>query len=195
MNVKDVRLRSLLLTLVLIVTIVSVVTYWPDPISEEATEAVTETVTVVSETEDGNSDEIKQRFNQAVEKLRKRHYLEAIEKFREVLIHAPSMPEAYLNMGFAHVELKHYKLSVESFQTAIDLRPSQVNAYWGLAVSLEGICDIAGAIGAMRTYVHLADPEEPYLKKANAALWEWDQMKADSIKNKQNIIACHQLEK
>lgn len=187
MNVKDVRLRSLLLTLVLIVTIVSVVTCWPDSI----TEVVTETVAVVSKAEDGNSDEIKQRFNQAVEKLRNRHYREAIEKFREVLIHTPSMPEAYLNMGFAHVELKHYKLAVESFQTAIDLRPSQVNAYWGLAVSLEGICDIAGAIGAMRTYVHLADPEEPYLKKANAALWEWHQMKADSIKNKQNIISCN----
>ena len=185
MNFKDVRLRSLLLTLVLIVTIVSVVTYWPDSIKED--------VTVVRKAENGNSDEAKQAFNQAVENLRNRHYQEAIAGFREVLSHTPSMPEAYLNMGFAHFELKHYKLAVKSFQTAIDLRPSQVNAYWGLAVSLEGICDIPGAIGAMRTYVHLADPEEPDLKKANAALWEWDQMKADSIKNKQNIISCNPI--
>ncbi len=191
MNFKDVRLRSLLLTLVLIVTIVSVVTYWPDSIKEDVTEAAT----VVSKVEDGSSDETKQAFNQAVENLRNRHYQEAIAGFREVLSHTPSMPEAYLNMGFAHFELKHYKFAVESFQTAIDLRPSQVNAYWGLAVSLEGICDIPGAIGAMRTYVHLADPEEPYLKKANAALWEWDQMRADSIKNKQNIISCNPIKK
>lgn len=182
MNSKDVRLRSLLLTMVLIVIIVSVVTSWPDSIIEP--------VTAVSKVEDGNSDEIKQVFNQAVESLRNRHYQKAIAGFREVLSHTPSMPEAYLNMGFAYFELKHYKLAVVSFQTAINLRPSQVNVYWGMAVSLEAICDIPGAIGAMRTYVHLAGPEDPYLKKANAALWEWDQMKADSIKNKQNIISC-----
>ena len=54
-----------------------------------------------------------------------------------------------------------------------------MNAYWGLAVSLEGLCDIAGAMGAMRTYIHLAPADDPFLVKANAALWEWEQVKRD----------------
>jgi hypothetical protein len=50
-------------------------------------------------------------------------------------------------------------------------------------VSLEGLCDIAGATGAMRTYIHLAPADDPFLVKARAALWEWEQMKADSEYN------------
>ena len=81
---------------------------------------------------------------------------------------------------------------MQSFQTAIDLRPTQVNAYWGLAVSLEGLCDIAGAMGAMRTYVHLAPADDPFLIKANAALWEWEQLKTSGDENQQGIEACKQ---
>ena len=61
----------------------------------------------------------------------------------------------------------------DAFQTALDLRPMQANAYWGLAVSLEKLCDIPSARGAMRTYVDLVDSESPYLRRAQAALWEW----------------------
>jgi hypothetical protein len=54
------------------------------------------------------------------------------------------------------------------------LRPNQVNAYYGLAVALEGLGDTAGALGAMRVYVHRSPPDDPYLRKAQAALWEWE---------------------
>ena len=33
---------------------------------------------------------------------------------------------------------------------------------------------MGGAVGAMRTYVHLTKPNDPYLRKAQAALWEWE---------------------
>jgi outer membrane protein assembly factor BamD (BamD/ComL family) len=187
MNFEDVRLRSLLLTLALVVTVGFFVTYWPD--------SVTVTSSANSTVEGNDSTDTSQQFDKAVEKLRHRQFREAIDDFRDVLNRSPSMPEAYLNMGFAHYELQHYKLAVDSFQTAIDLRPSQVNAYWGLAVSLEGLCDIAGAIGAMRTYVHLATFDDPYLKRAKAALWEWDQMKATSNISNQNNISCMQIKK
>lgn len=203
MNFKDVRLRAVLLTFALVLIVVSFVSYWPDAetavftknASETTSETASETAAPVNSQVKGPlnsvSEAISQPFEQAVKRLRQRQYAEAIEGFREVLRNSPAMPEAYLNMGFAYYELKHYKLAVESFETAIDLRPAQVNAYWGLAVSLEGLCDIAGAIGAMRTYVHLAAPDSAYLKRANAALWEWDQIKIDSKKMQQNKLSCN----
>jgi Flp pilus assembly protein TadD len=126
---------------------------------------------------------LKRHFDWAVTQLRTGHYQQAINGFRAVLEQSPAMPEAYINTGFAHIELQQYELAMQSFQTAIDLRPTQVNAYWGLAVSLEGLCDIAGAMGAMRTYIHLAPADDPFLVKANAALWEWEQVKMDSEYN------------
>ena len=89
-----------------------------------------------------------------------------------------------MNKGFALLGLDHPGTAKEFFLTAIELRPRQTNAYWGLAVSLEALCDYPGAIGAMRTYVHLADVEDPYLAKARAALWEWGAGE-DGSKNQQ----------
>jgi hypothetical protein len=37
----------------------------------------------------------------------------------------------------------------------------------------DGLNDRPMALGAMRTFVHLAQPDDPYLRKARAALWEW----------------------
>ncbi len=54
------------------------------------------------------------------------------------------------------------------------LRSDQANAYYGLGVALDALGDRAGAVGAMRTYLHLARDEKPeHLSRARAALWEW----------------------
>jgi len=163
----DVRLKAVLLTLVLVFSVVLLVGYWPDAVDQQQHDTA-----VLA------SDQITASlFNEAVNDLRKHYYRQAIESFREVLKKAPRMPEAYVNIGFAHLELKQYELAKQAFITALDLRSGQINAYWGLAVSLEGLCDMPAAIGAMRTYAHLAKLDDPYLKKANAALWEWEQLK------------------
>lgn len=179
----DIRLRSLVLTSALVIVIALLVIYWPESLSNMPRDE--------SGARDGKGAEISQLFDQAVEKLRHRKYQEAIEGFRAVLSHSGPMPEAYINTGFAYYEMQQYELAVEAFQTAIDLRPSQVNAYWGLAVSLEALCDIPGAIGAMRTYVHLAEPGSAYIKRANSALWEWEQLKT---KHRQDIADTPELD-
>ena len=171
MTVIDVRIRAIVLTLLLVAAIAAVVEFWPA--------RTTSDIETSALGPGGNDDQIRQHFDWAVTRLRTGDYEQAINGFRAVLEQAPGMPEAYLNIGFAQFELEQYRLAQRSFQTAIDLRPAQLNAYWGLAVSLEGLCDIAGAVGAMRTYVHLAEPDDSYLAKANAALWEWEQMRTD----------------
>lgn len=121
--------------------------------------------------------EIAQRFQEAVMMLHAKQYDYAITALHRVIELAPRMPEAYVNMGYALLGLKKYKAAGDFFNAAIDIRPYQGNAYWGLAVSLEGMNDIPGALGAMRTYIHLA-PSDPnsqdYVRKARAAVWEWE---------------------
>lgn len=106
--------------------------------------------------------------------LHAKQYEHAMTAFHRVLERDPAMPEAHVNMGFALIGLERYGAARDFFESAITLRKEQINAYYGLAVALEGLRDRPGAIGAMRTFVHLSKPDEPYVRKAQAALWEWE---------------------
>lgn len=184
MKRPDVRLRSLIATLVLVVLVAMIVQLFPeqDNAGTDFSGMPENTVT---------DDQVMRHFTWAVTQLRQGNYEPAINGFQAVLEQAPNMPEAYVNIGFAHIELKQYQQAVTSFNRAIDLRPNQFNAYWGLAVSLEGMCDIPAAIGAMRTYVHLAPTDDEFLVKANAALWEWEQIKTRRAENDESLIKCN----
>ena len=118
--------------------------------------------------------EIDARFTQGVAMLHAKQHEYAVTAFHRVLELAPEMPEAHVNMGYALLGLGRFEAARSFFETAMALRPRQLNAYYGLAVALEGLGDLPGAIGAMRTYVHLAAKDDPYARKAQAALWEWE---------------------
>jgi len=118
--------------------------------------------------------ELETRFQQAVVMMHAEEYEHAVTALHRVLELSPEMPEAYVNMGFALFGLERYKAARDFFQTAADIRPYQDNAYWGMAISLEKLGDLEGALGAMRTYIHLAQPNDPYVRRARSALWEWE---------------------
>ena len=105
--------------------------------------------------------------------LHARQYEHAVTALHRLLEIAPEVPEVHVNMGFALHGLSRYAAARDFFQGAIELRPQQTNAYYGLAIALEGLGDRPGALGAMRTFVHLAARDDPWLPKARAALWEW----------------------
>lgn len=119
--------------------------------------------------------EVRTRFQQGVVMLHAKRYEEAITAFHRVIKLAPEMPEAYANMGYALLGLQRYEAARDFFESATALNPNQVNAYYGLAEALEGLNDRSGALGAMRTYVHLAPADDPYRRKAESAIWEWDE--------------------
>lgn len=119
--------------------------------------------------------EVGERFRQGVVMLHAKRYEEAITAFHRVIQLAPTMPEAHANMGYALLGLQRYEAARDFFEGAIAIRTNQVNAYYGLAVALEGLHDRPGALGAMRTYVHLASADDPYRRKAESAIWEWDE--------------------
>jgi len=118
--------------------------------------------------------EFGERFQQAVVMLHARQYEHAATALHRLLVLAPDVPEVHVNMGYAMFGLKRYAAARDFFLGAMDLRARQRNAYYGLAVSLEALGDMEGALGAMRTFVHLSAPDDPYVRKANAAIWEWE---------------------
>ena len=122
-----------------------------------------------------HADEVKRRFNQAVVMLHARQYEHAATALHRVLVLAPQMPEAHVNMGFALLGLKRVNEARDFFEGATALKPDQANAYYGLALAYEASGDVAMATGAMRSYLHLArDERAEHLSRARAALWEWD---------------------
>ncbi|GAB4348712.1 MAG: hypothetical protein Kow006_09700 [Gammaproteobacteria bacterium] len=122
-------------------------------------------------------------FRQGVAMLHTRRFELAEVPLHKLLQIAPRMPEAHVNMGFVQLGLERYGVAEDFFRTAIELRPTQENAYYGLAMALEGQQDIEAARGAMRTFIHLSDPDDPYRRRAQAAVWEWSEISREGGRN------------
>ena len=105
--------------------------------------------------------------------LHMRQYEYALTAFHEVLSIAPELPEAHANMGFALLGLRQWAQARSFFEAATDLRRDQINAYYGLAIALDELGELQGAVGAMQSYVHRVPPDDPFRSRAEAALWEW----------------------
>lgn len=119
--------------------------------------------------------ELRIRFDQGVALLHAKRFDFAETALTRVVELAPNAPEGWVNLGFAILGQQRFEEAGEAFNRAINLKPEQANAYWGMALALEGLKDYEGALGAMRSYIHLSTvPNDPYLPKARAALWEWE---------------------
>lgn len=121
------------------------------------------------------SAEVSRRFAQGVALLNAKQFEAAASELHRVLKLAPNMPEAHVNMGFAMLGVQQYPMARDFFNSAIEININQVNAYYGLAMSLEALGDVGGALGAMRAYVHLTKSDDPFVRKANSAIWEWEE--------------------
>lgn len=172
---RDVRLRALVLAGGLILVFGLVLALLPDRYGAAVAEKPAASPEARAHAAGKRKQEIESRFVQGVAMLHAKQYDHALTAFHRVLELDPEMPEAYVNSGFALVGLGRYGEARDFFEGATALRKEQVNAYYGLAVALEGLNDLPGAVGAMRAYVHLSRPDDPYLRKAQSALWEWEE--------------------
>lgn len=119
--------------------------------------------------------DLRRHFDAAVLLLHSRQYRDAQASLQRVLELAPQLPEAHANMGFALLGLQQAAPAREAFERAIALKADQANAYYGLALAHEAGGDLELALGAMRSYLHLARSEsEEHLRRARAAVWEWE---------------------
>ncbi len=119
--------------------------------------------------------ELRRHFDAAVLLLHSRQYRDAQTSLQRVIDLAPQLPEAHANMGFALLGLQQAAPARAAFERAIALKADQANAYYGLALAHEAGGDLELALGAMRSYLHLARSEgEAHLRRARAAVWEWE---------------------
>jgi tetratricopeptide (TPR) repeat protein len=155
----------------------------PDPAPVASPEAVAHAAHAVQK----RTEEIDARFREGASLLAAKQYETAANALHRVLELAPDMPEAHVNMGYAMIGMQRFAVARDFFETAINLRPDQTNAYYGLALALEGLNDYAGALGAMRSYVHLSKSDDPFVRRANAAIWEWD----EALKKARSAMPIH----
>ena len=121
-----------------------------------------------------------QAFQTSVALLQRGEYEYAVKGFHDVLRIAPEMPEAHVNMGFALLGLEKYAEARDFFDAAASLRPSQINAYYGLAIAHEGLGEMEEAVTVMKAYVHLVASGDPFRRRAEAAIWEWEAALAET---------------
>lgn len=183
---SDQRLTGLGITLGAVALIGGVIALIPGPQPQLVERPVTPTIAdgnsqPEQHARDARSSEIELRFQQAITMLHAKQYDYAVKALHRVLVLSPRMVEAHVNMGYGLIGLEDYKAAHDFFSSATELRPQQVNAYYGMAVALEGMDDLEGAVGAMRTFVHLSKKDDPFIPKARAALWEW-QDRLDTLK-------------
>ena len=118
--------------------------------------------------------EVRQRFEQAIVLIHGKQFEYAIKALNHILTITTELPQVYVNLGFAYLGLYDYNSAESAFERALELRADQANAYYGMAIVLEEKKQIEPALGAMRTFIHLADPEDKFVVKARAAIWEWE---------------------
>lgn len=172
---RDVRLAAAGVTLALTLVIGLLLAYWPTEIGTPAAGGTAAIANPASHVAEKRRQAIDREFGEGVRLLNARQYQAAASALHRVLELAPQMPEAHVNMGFAMIGLDKPAMARDFFEAAISLRTTQMNAYYGLAIALEATGDIEGAMGAMRTYVHRSQPDDPFVRKANAAMWEWEE--------------------
>lgn len=113
-------------------------------------------------------------FNNALSYMQNKQYPQAVLVWNELLLINDSIPEVHVNQGFSLFEMGHIEPASKHFQRALELNSYQINAYYGLAICFEKMEDMESAMGAMRSYIHLADDNDPFVRKAQSALWEWE---------------------
>jgi len=170
---RDVRLTAIVLTLALTVLTGLLIAYWPNEFGTVASKATIAPVDAAAHVTGKRKEEIARKFAEGVELLNAKQYEAAASALHRVLALAPEMPEAHVNMGFAMIGMQKFAIARDFFGAAIELRATQMNAYYGLAIALKETGDIEGAVGAMRTFAHRIDPADPFLRKANATIEEW----------------------
>ena len=126
-------------------------------------------------------NDLEQLFAAAVRHMQKRQYQPALNLWHRALLIEPDIPEIKVNMGFSLYELGEYATARNFFIDAMEQNSYQANAYYGLAITSEKMGDLKGALGAMRSYIHLAadEQDEKFVRMARSALWEWEAQLAE----------------
>ncbi len=164
---RDVRLRAMGLTLVMIAIVGVLVWYLPGRPGEPPAAGEFDV------TRHMQAQRVATRFREAVNLLHTGHHAEAVLAWEDVIAMAPELPEARVNLGYAHLGLGQTDDAERAFRAALALRESQANAHYGLALALAKRQRWAEARAAMRRFLRYSGPGDPYLARAHELLKQW----------------------
>ena len=141
-------------------------------------------------------NDLEQLFAAAVRHMQQRQYQQALNLWHRAFVMAPDIPEIKVNMGFSLYELGEYATARDFFIDAMEQNAYQANAYYGLAITSEKMGDLEGALGAMRSYIHLAadEQDEKFVRLARSALWEWEAQLAEDSRTSNSAVDAAQSE-
>jgi thioredoxin-like negative regulator of GroEL len=115
-----------------------------------------------------------QAFARGIEAMRLGDAHAAAVAFDQARAINPHIAEAHVNLGFAYLAMERSREAATAFDRALTIDPRRINAYYGLGEALDAAGDRRGAMGAMRSFVHLTAKDDPFRRKALSALWEWE---------------------
>ena len=128
------------------------------------------------------ADEFERIFQNGVLLMQAGKYEEAAAFWHQALLLDDGIVEVKVNLGFTLYELGHFLQARDFFVAALEQNAYQANAYFGLAIVSEQMGDLEGALGAMRSFIHLSDgtqQDDGFVRRARAALWEWESRLAE----------------
>jgi len=134
--------------------------------------------------------ELDRLFTRAVQHMQSGEHEQALTLWHRLLLINPAIPEVKANMGFSLYEMGRFSAAQDSFISAMEQNAFQANAYYGLAITSEKMGDLVGALGAMRSYIHLAGNSENqrFVRRARSALWEWESQLAAKAAEQSSLV-------
>lgn len=73
-------------------------------------------------------------FSLGSQELQNAQYIDAIQRFTDVLRTSPNHHEALFQRGLAHLELKQYDKAVQDFEASLSIEPRNPDAHWHLGI-------------------------------------------------------------
>jgi tetratricopeptide (TPR) repeat protein len=111
------------------------------------------------------SPEIAQQFQLATEAMRAGNLEQAGDGFAEILKHAPTFAEAFLNLGLVREEQGRHQEAIADFQKALELKPRLRGASLFLGISEYRTNQLEASVAALRKETSIS-PKDP-----NAWMW------------------------
>lgn len=168
---QGVYLKMLLLLIISVTVLGGITNFW---LTHEDESLI---ASVQSADQMADEQSLDSAFQAAVQAMQSADHEAALLLWHPLLVSHPHIQEIKVNMGFSLYYLGRIEAARDFFLEALEQNAFQANAYYGLAMCHEKMGDLEMALGAMRSYIHLADEEEnpQFIRKAQSALWEWQE--------------------
>lgn len=108
----------------------------------------------------------RQAFGRGLQAYRLRDWQDAVDAYREAILHDSEIPDAFYNLGLAYRAAGKPRAARSSFQEALELDPEMLTAHYMLAVVCRDLNDTDTAISEL----NLVLKNDPHYAKAHLLL-------------------------